>query len=439
LSLRPTRKLSNVFSREDLPEDTIHIIVRRPQATSKRPLEEDDAARDSKRIRPGTSTLRDAIKSAGLLTKEPMKNGSYALSPLTQEERLKVLEYMGQDQSGDSHYASLWNTARILRERFLKLTPNLLSSSFQQLQLISASSGEFPVTKTEHLYVREAYKELYQEIIQSLWGDQSMIITGTSGIGKSTFLIYFTIRLLTTWEDGKPPIVIFHKQDSSQCCVFGGLSIRRYGPIKEFQPFLELSDTWYLVDSSRKPIFVNARTIIAASPKTLYSNTLYKEVEKQVDRRYYMAPWTLNELKECRNCVQMYSNITEDLLEELYSEIGGVPRYVLEKPMKVLKGDKTDIERARTAGLKRVKMALTTVTDPVKLMQCFSEEANSFDFSNRLIHSWPSLDHESFTLAWASMKIADEVSKKLKENNTRRQILEKIISQPDRKQSWHHV
>ncbi|KAF9943650.1 hypothetical protein BGZ65_000560, partial [Modicella reniformis] len=27
---RPTRKLSSVFSREDLPEDTIHIVVRRP-------------------------------------------------------------------------------------------------------------------------------------------------------------------------------------------------------------------------------------------------------------------------------------------------------------------------------------------------------------------------------------------------------------------------
>jgi len=95
------------------------------------------------------------------------------------------------------------------------------------------------------------------------------VLTGTLGIGKSAFLVYFTIRLLATGSNDNPPIVIFQVKEGSECYAYGRLSIVRYGDIQDSGPLLDLPRTWYLVDSYPNPRLESARTIISASPKTL--------------------------------------------------------------------------------------------------------------------------------------------------------------------------
>ncbi|KAK3837412.1 MAG: hypothetical protein J3R72DRAFT_196126 [Linnemannia gamsii] len=96
-----------------------------------------------------------------------------------------------------------------------------------------------------------------------------VVITGTSGIGKSAFLVYYTVRPLATGHDDNPPIVVFHEKGGSKCYAYGGMSTLR-GDIEGFRHFASLRETWYLVDSSPDPQLVEARTIISASPKTVY-------------------------------------------------------------------------------------------------------------------------------------------------------------------------
>lgn len=48
-----------------------------------------------------------------------------------------------------------------------------------------------------------------------------------------------------------------------------------------------------------------------------------------------MVPWNLEELKDCCSRVTGFQVIPVETMENLYSEIGGVPRYVLERPMEI--------------------------------------------------------------------------------------------------------
>lgn len=199
---------------------------------------------------------------------------------------------------------------------------------------MSAPDGTiFPVVETADLYVRQTYKDLYNTTLGRFQDDgfqdpeilPRIIVAGTSGIGKSAFLVYLAVRLLDGCADVKPPIIIFYTKRSDKCYVFGGCSTIRYGSLEGFEPFLSLPDTWYLADSPQNPTLDRAKTIISASPKTLKAEANYKDVDKKVGKLYYVAPWSLEELKICREKVASFQVIPEDLVEEIFFELGGVP------------------------------------------------------------------------------------------------------------------
>lgn len=365
----------------------------------------------SSKRKPVIHTLKDAIEEAGL-TEKAVVYGRYDLSRLDNKERVSLLDFIGQEIGMSNTFDSLSSTARAYR-----------GVPFQELDLLSTpSSTRFPVIGTEDLFVRQAYKDLYQEIMLKFLesprnrGWKRMVVTGTSGIGKSAFLVYFTIRLLAASSDDNPSIVVFHEKGGSKCYVFGGVSTLRYGDIEDFRPFLDLRETWYLVDSAPRPQLVEAKTIISVSPKTLYSEVdQYQEIDKRVPWRYYMAPWILEELEQCRGEIRGFQAVSKEFMEQLYDLIGGVPRYVLEKPKDVLSLDPDDLAGAKDSAYERVRQAIDSVKDPLKLMQCFRQGKDSLEFSSRLLHRWPSDDHKNFRLEWASAHVAEEVSKSLQD------------------------
>ncbi|KAK5796917.1 hypothetical protein F5H01DRAFT_418729 [Linnemannia elongata] len=360
--LRATNKLFMVFD-ADLPEDTIHVIVQRPLPAAKREREEDA---DNK-------------------------------------ERVSLLDFIGQAIDRTDTFYSMSSTALALQDTNMK-----------NMDKLSAPRGILlPVVDTNDIYVREAYKDLYDTILGTFENNtpytgnelkKHVIVTG-----KSAFLVYFAIRLLAESDNDNPPIIVFHTKRSAECYVFGGRSTVRSGNIEAFKPFLSLPDTWYFVDSTPDPVLGRAKTVISASPKTLFSEAhQYQDVDKRVAWRYYMAPWSLEELKKCRISVVGFEVVPLEAVEELYSKIGGVPRYVLERPMQNLSLRPNDLERAKVMACERLEQALDRVKDPVMLMQYFSQGRDTLDFSSRLIHRWPMDDHDTFRLEWASTYVAEK-------------------------------
>lgn len=246
-------------------------------------------------------SINDAISRAGYLGKASA-NGEIDMLLLTVKERVDVLGHMGEEPNLLDKFSSLFKTACDLKENLDLKSANTIFASDNRMEL--------PVVDKLRLYVRQAYKELYDDLIQKFvdtpieMTQNRMIVTGTSGIGKSVFLVYFTIRLLAKCDNNNPPIVIFHARSGTshkECYAFGGTSTFRAGSIKNFSGFLELPETWYLADSVPNPKLFRAKTIIAVSPNTLSSEiNEYQDVSKDAPVTYYMAPWSLSELHACR-------------------------------------------------------------------------------------------------------------------------------------------
>ncbi|OAQ25248.1 hypothetical protein K457DRAFT_1835879 [Linnemannia elongata AG-77] len=373
------------------PEDTIRVVVQRPPPVAKR-VREEDAGPSSTRKRHRPHTLMDAIEDAGL-AEIAIVDDEFDLSRLDNKQRVVLLGCIGQMVSRSDTFYSLSSTAREFQGTNMKV-----------MDKISAPHGtKLPVVNTNELFIRETYKELHDTILgrfdNARAGNETqnqIVVTGTSGIGKSAFLVYFAIRLLAESDDDNPLMIIFHTKRSSKCYAFGGRSAVRSGDIKDFEPFLSLPDTWYFVDSSPDPVLDRAKTVISASPKTLFSEAhQYQDVDKGVAWRYYMAPWSLEELTMCRTNVTSFQVVPLEAMEDLYAKIGGVPRYVLERPMKELNLIPDDLESAKAMACERLGQALDRVKDPVMLMQFFAQGKDTLDFSSRLIHRWPTNGHRT--------------------------------------------
>ena len=268
----------------------------------------------------------------------------------------------------------------------------------------------------QELYVRECYKTLYDHItklfISEVRRSNRLCIVGTSGIGKSSFFLYFILRLLSESKD--PPIVIFHPR-KGDWYAFGGTATLRRGTGQEFGSFLLLPEIWYLADSPPNPEVdsVQATSLYSMSPKKYFSDHGdYQEIQKHGPHVYCMAPWDLDELEKCRKAV--FPSLSVDIVMNLYSKIGGIPRYVLEVAQE-------NIEEAayiEEAAFRRIQQALNFIQDVPNLLQCIAQGKDSLHYSSRLLHQWPDPnDPKVFIVRWASSYIEEKVLEALKEES----------------------
>ncbi|KAF8922917.1 hypothetical protein BGZ47_005225, partial [Haplosporangium gracile] len=89
-----------------------------------------------------------------------------------------------------------------------------------------------------------------------------------------------------------------------------------------------------------------------------------------------------------------------------------------------------DLQGAKDKALERLVKALHKVNDPVTLMQFFSQGRDTLEFSSRLIHRWPTDDHENFRLEWASTYVTGEVAELLTQDSCT-QMLKTLIKDPN--------
>ncbi|ORZ04326.1 hypothetical protein BCR41DRAFT_425991 [Lobosporangium transversale] len=118
------------------------------------------------------------------------------------------------------------SAAGLAQKAIINGDPNL--SVLTKIDMISSPLGiKIPVLMVRDLYVRSAFKELYDTIVKSFY------ING----------------------DNREPAT----------------KIVVTGTAEDFMPFLNLPSTWFLVDSSPKPELLLVRTIFSVSPKAFLS------------------------------------------------------------------------------------------------------------------------------------------------------------------------
>ena len=189
-----------------------------------------------KRRLDGSFGLEGAIKAARL-TEKAIVNGKITLSNLTTIERVTVLKDLGDHPSLNDPLGEIFATARQLKAggKFPDKGGFISTAS----STTSTADNAFPVADTSKLYVRRIYKELYKEITEyflqppAYRTQNRFVVTGTSGIGKSVFLVYLALRLLAEFDD--PPLIVFHIKTVRRinCYAFVGTSVFRAGTIDD--------------------------------------------------------------------------------------------------------------------------------------------------------------------------------------------------------------
>ena len=260
-----------------------------------------------------------------------------------------------------------------------------------------------------------------------------ILLTGTPGIGKSTFLIYFIIRYLyestiapdssknpaAAFQNDKRSVIssgrirnvlIFQSANSdNEFYAFAGPNIVRKGTYFDFEAFFFLPTTWYLVDwkPQSKPKSMPAATLFALSPTSAQEDD-FKDFEKRLAIRLCMPVWTYDELEECRRHV--YPKLSNKSLNYIYDRVGGVPRSCLEAPIEVLQlglGEK----EAHEKGLQRLEYALTEIGNPLSVLRAQKESLNSVKVSGRLLHKVPDSEtsyRDGRHRVWASAYVIDK-------------------------------
>ncbi|KAG0049373.1 hypothetical protein BGZ90_007360, partial [Linnemannia elongata] len=143
--------------------DTFRVVVQRPPPVAKRDREE-DAGLFSMRKRHRPYTLMDAIEDAGL-AEVAVVDGESNLSRLDNKQRVVLLGCIGQKVDRTDAFYSLSSTAREFQ-----------GTNVKDMDKISAPHGtKLPVVNTKELYVRKAYKDLHQTIIDTFDNDRNEV------------------------------------------------------------------------------------------------------------------------------------------------------------------------------------------------------------------------------------------------------------------------
>jgi len=157
------------------------------------------------------------------------------------------------------------------------------------------------------------------------------LLRGTPGIGKSWLANLLLLRAArekrnVIFESVKEDIVYFFGNDGN---------VRRIGPpARALWPFADDPNTLYIMDAGgkgihREPLFVNAFTVVLASPDENHYGQFVKEIG--LSSQLFYPDWTLAELYDVLPFVDdrdKIGNLSDAIVKERFYKIGGIPRHV---------------------------------------------------------------------------------------------------------------
>ena len=221
------------------------------------------------------------------------------------------------------------------------------------------------LTGLHTFFIRLCYEEIYELIEKKIVADDQLEeptigkfgITGTPGIGKSLFLMYFISRWLWDKEKHGRTIVL---ETRAGCFYIITISTRP----ECVRASSEDSVLEYLNENERKADFLlvdgkvndmppfetfGCRMLWASSPK----NGWYKEIMKDSSVRLYMPIWNMSEMEKCWKQI-LPDKISEEEFKKRVEEVGMIPRFVFRTDQSRYNQDWSDVEKSASSEIKPV-------------------------------------------------------------------------------------
>ncbi|CAB4481093.1 unnamed protein product [Rhizophagus irregularis] len=225
-------------------------------------------------------------------------------------------------------------------------------------------------SRPSKLFVRKCYNDLLGIIIDNIKnGKRDYRLTGNPGIGKTFFGYYLIYDLV---KKGKTVIYDVHTME--RFVILLGQTVEevkyldRSHDSVEIRIYLSKPEVWYIVDGN-PPDDSEAITILICS----LNRSHYKTFDKRIPVVRYMPPWSWDEINTCR--ADIFANLKEKKVRELYTKWGGIPRYILEGAL--VKGTQSQLN-----------LAIKTCDESI--FRYIGGDVE--DISHKLIHIWTNSD-----------------------------------------------
>ncbi|KAG5185990.1 hypothetical protein JKP88DRAFT_310586 [Tribonema minus] len=174
------------------------------------------------------------------------------------------------------------------------------------------------------IYIRSCYRELMDTIKAMVTsGTRRVVITGTPGIGKSCYALYWLWHLRRAGNT-----VVY--QIGADFYRFSGELVQHADTIGAFKNAGGLwhPDVWFLCDPARDHEPYGGClgvTLVFVSPSTERYKAFLKEPRATTR---YMPVWSQEEVQRCRQL--LFDHVPQSRVQDLLEQWGGVPRFVLQ-------------------------------------------------------------------------------------------------------------
>lgn len=244
-----------------------------------------------------------------------------------------------------------------------------------------------PLTKRAKLYIRSAYKVIYDAAVTRV--DATMpkysLVTGTPGIGKSAFLYY------AFWRKVKAKQRVFFVQEMIYFDGENMLDLSEMPRRRDLQFWTP--DLWCLVDSvdptSAGLSHDRCSILLATSPR----RDIVKEFKKLVPEpvAYYMPTWSDAELNSIAG---LHSSPN---WKDRFEALGGIPRYVL--------------EQVSQSPEQLLSYACSTcdLNDTIRMIAIDSEVTSKTKVVQTLIHFHSKAPYTTFEVGYASKAALEKI------------------------------
>jgi hypothetical protein len=191
----------------------------------------------------------------------------------------------------------------------------------------------------------------------------SVVVTGSPGIGKSVFALYFMWRWYKenptadgfVYEDTLDELRYFSRKNVGSATVYTRKD--RYKIPRGIPYFVDLKERV-------EPVIAGAYwapqfTVVFSSP----DNARFKEFLK-TGRQLVMPPWQASEILEAHSLIPKYRQINREIVDSQFEIYGGVPRYVFGE--KLTEGRRSMDEALNKKGVECSKKVFSLVHDEVE-------------------------------------------------------------------------
>jgi hypothetical protein len=259
---------------------------------------------------------------------------------------------------------------------------------------------QFQYKKT-NIYVRDSYHHYFDILWNDLFEDQkdSVLITGTPGIGKSIFNIYVLEMMKVHLKDTVIVLASFTKQSQVKTCVIlapGQLPVRLFKGL----PIPYMENAMYLYDGIPNVVEEGqVKTVIFASPN---HDFLKEHSKNETMNRYYMPLMSEREILEAVELLKL--RLEYEFIQKLFSRFGGSVRYIL-----------TEDEKFRKIGLQNQEKAINSIKSFVDLEKCLDLKMDDKDVIHRVFYFVPNINcPDEYDMRLGSIYIAFAVEANLK-------------------------